>query len=291
MNHRAVRVVAFAAVAYGLAWSWWLPIAAKHQVVVIGGWPTHLPGLLAPAVAAVVVTAFWYGRSGLQALAARVLRWRIGWWWLVALSPLGLLAATIGVQSIVGGGPANFADYWHINGFPVSWGLAGTLMLLLFINALGEETGWRGFLQTELQRHLRPRWAILIVAGIWAGWHAPLFAILSSYRGFTLGTMVGFVIGLASGAVVLGWLYNRTGSVLAVAVWHATYNLCAATPAAGGLLAAVSTTLVIAGAVALVATDIVKHGRILEPCADAGAAPVAWSRPGPRPVAMAARHP
>jgi len=222
VNRPAARALVFVLIAYALAWSWWIPIALRHQVVVIGGWPTHLPGLLAPAVAAVVVTALWSRRRGLRDLAGRVLRWRIGWWWLVALSPVAVLAVTVAIRSLVDGGPADIADYWHINGFPVSWGLAGTLLLLVFVNALGEETGWRGFLQTELQRYLRPRWAILVVAGVWAGWHAPMFAILSSYRGFTAGTLVGFVIGLGSGAVVLGWLYNRTGSVLAVAVWHAT---------------------------------------------------------------------
>jgi membrane protease YdiL (CAAX protease family) len=277
MNRPAVRVLVFVLIAYGLAWSWWIPIALRHQVVVIGGWPTHLPGLLAPAVAAVVVTALW-SRRGWRDLTGRVLRWRIGWWWLVALSPLVVLLVTIGLQSLVDAGPADRADYWRINGFPVSWGLAGTLLLLLVVNALGEETGWRGFLQTELQRYLRPRWAILVVAGVWAGWHAPMFAILTSYRGFSAATLVGFVIGLASGAVVLGWLYNRTGSVLAVALWHATYNLCSATAAATGPLAAVSTTLVIAGAVVLVALDIARAGRVLAPCADA--APLAAEASG-----------
>lgn len=285
MNRPGARVLVFAVIAYALAWSWWIPIARRHQVVVIGGWPTHLPGLLAPAVAAVVVTALWSRRRGLRDLAGRVLRWRIGWWWLVALSPLAVLVVTVGIQYLVDSGPTDPADYWRINGFPVSWGLAGTLLLLLVVNAMGEETGWRGFLQTELQRYLRPRWAILVVAGVWAGWHAPLFAIVSSYRGFTAATLVGFVIGLASGAVVLGWLYNRTGSVLAVALWHATYNLCSATTAAAGLLAAVSTTLVIVGAVVLIVTDIVRHGRVLAPSpAAAGLAAVPIDRPT-RPVA------
>jgi CAAX protease family protein len=142
------------------------------------------------------------------------------------------------------------------------------LVLLVVVNGLGEETGWRGFLQPMLQRVLPPRLAILAVAAIWAGWHAPLFAILTTYRGFTPLTLVGFGIGLTCGAVVLGWLYNRTGSILAVAVWHAVYNMTAATDAAHGLIAAVSTTAVIITAVGLVIADVATHGRVFAVPAD-----------------------
>jgi uncharacterized protein len=40
---------------------------------------------------------------------------------------------------------------------------------------------------------------------------------------------------------VLTSLYNGTGgSILAVAVWHASYNLAAATTAADGIIAAIA---------------------------------------------------
>jgi hypothetical protein len=52
---------------------------------------------------------------------------------------------------------------------------------------------------------------------------------------------------------VLTSLYNGTGgSILAVAVWHASHNLAAATTAADGTLAAVATACVIFWAVSLV---------------------------------------
>jgi membrane protease YdiL (CAAX protease family) len=100
-----------------------------------------------------------------------VLRWRIGWWWLVAVSPLALLALGCAALAITGHAVPAWADLWRINGFP-TWGPVGVLALLVVLNGFGEEVGWRGYLQPTLQRRLRPVPAMLIVAVIWAGWHA-----------------------------------------------------------------------------------------------------------------------
>ena len=75
----------FFALSYALSWSWAVPLAAAHLVVRRGvGWPTHLPALLGPAIAAVVVTAWTMGRPGVRDLLARLTRWRVpfagGWW-------------------------------------------------------------------------------------------------------------------------------------------------------------------------------------------------------------------
>jgi uncharacterized protein len=77
--------------------------------------------------------------------------------------------------------------------------------------------------------------------------------MLPSYGDFGPLAGLGFVIGLTAGAFVLTAIYNGTGgSVLAVAVWHALYNLCAATEAGDGPVAAVVTGCVIFWAVRLI---------------------------------------
>ena len=253
-------VVVYAALAYGISWAYWLPLAWAGRLVV-GGWPTHLPGLAGPAAAAVVVSLVFGGREAVERLAGRVLRWRVGWWWLVAVSPLLLVLGDLAVRGAAGDGVLALREFGEMNGLP-QWTAIGVAILLV-VTGLGEETGWRGFLQPVLQRRMRPLLAVLVVAAIWAAWHAPLFLIVANYRGFTPATLVGFAVGLACGAIVLGWLYNRTGSVLAAAVWHASYNLTAATAASHGLLAAISTTAVIAGAAALVVADLLTRGRVL----------------------------
>lgn len=51
-------IAAYLVLACAASWAWWLPMALTGSVARPGvGWPTHLPGLLGPALAAVAVTA------------------------------------------------------------------------------------------------------------------------------------------------------------------------------------------------------------------------------------------
>jgi membrane protease YdiL (CAAX protease family) len=62
----------------------------------------------------------------------------------------------------------------------------------------------------------------------------------------------GWIIGLMAGAVVLGWLYERTASsLLIVAMFHTLLNMASATLATEGLPAAVTTTAVIIWAIVI----------------------------------------
>src|SRR5262245_50881140 len=68
-----------------------------------------------------------------------------------------------------------------------------------------------------------------------------------------LRILPGFLLGVLAGAIVLSWLYNSSGgSVLTAALWHASFNFVTASPNAGGVVAAVTSTLVIAWAIAVV---------------------------------------
>jgi hypothetical protein len=113
--------------------------------------------------------------------------------------------------------------------------------VLVLIGGLGEETGWRGYLQPTLQRRFGPLAATGIVASVWAGWHLPQFFLIQTYQGFSIAMLPVFLLGMAGGAVVLTWLFNHTRSILACAVWHGLYNLAGASAAASagsGVIAA-----------------------------------------------------
>jgi hypothetical protein len=69
----------------------------------------------------------------------------------------------------------------------------------------------------------------------------------------TVPTVIGgFGLGICAGAIVLSRIAQRTGgSVLAAALWHALYNMTSATAASRGVIAAVTTTCVMAWATVL----------------------------------------
>jgi membrane protease YdiL (CAAX protease family) len=250
-------LAAFFALAYALSWAWAIPLAAAHLMVRQGqGWPTHYPALLGPAIAAVIVTAWTMGRPGVRDLLARMARWRVpARWWLVAVSPAAFLALALLLMAATGKALPNVAEFGRFSGTPAI-GLAGVL-LLIFAGALGEETGWRGYALPQLQRRFSPLASSLILAVLWFGWHLPQFFLIATYRNFGAGGYVGMFLGLACGAVVLTWLYNRSGgSILLVAVWHGLYNLVVGTQAATGMLAAVVSTLIMIQAVALIVLDL-----------------------------------
>lgn len=72
----------------------------------------------------------------------------------------------------------------------------------------------------------------------------------------TAGTMVGLFLAMLGGAFVLTWIFNRTGgSVLLVALWHASFNLVTGTHACRGTLAAIVSIAVMIFGYALAAAD------------------------------------
>ncbi|MDQ1483216.1 MAG: protease family protein [Actinomycetota bacterium] len=249
-------LVVFFVLAYALSWAWVIPLAVSQQVVDRGqGWPTHYPALLGPTVAAFLVVAATSGRLGMAELLRRMVLWRVGWrWWLVAFSPAAFGGIAFLGSWVSGLSLPRAADFGLFSGVPTT-GLP-VVFLLVILGALGEETGWRGFALPRLQHRFSPLVASLILAALWALWHLPLFFVIATYRGMGIAQYDGFVLGLSCGAIVLTWVYNRSGgSILLVAVWHGVFNLVSGTQAATDVIAAVVSTLIMAQALLLVGLD------------------------------------
>jgi uncharacterized protein len=146
------------------------------------------------------------------------------------------------------------AAFGRFSGMPAI-GLVGVLLLIL-VGALGEETGWRGYAQPQLQRRFSPLASSLILAVVWLGWHLRQFFVIATYRESGPVQYVGMFLGLACGAVVLTWLYNRSGGrILLGIIWHGLYNVMGAARAATGMLAAVVGTLIMIQGVVLIGLD------------------------------------
>ncbi len=218
-------LTAFVVLVFPLGWAILaVPALAFHGVIPGGrGLPVEMFALaltlLVMLPAAVWVVSATEGRRGVRALFARTFRWRfpIGWWAAV-LFAVPVMSIAVGAAL---GRSVTTADLAAvlIDGF-----LVGFLLPLVLVN-LWEETVWAGFVQTRLEeRHGLLVGALLTSIGF-AGIHLPMvFAaeLSASSLAESLGFLVvaAVVFRLTAGVVMRG----AAGSVLAVAVLHASWN-------------------------------------------------------------------
>ena len=247
---RGHSLLLFFVLAYGLSWAVELLLALRARGLITASipWWLHYLGAYGPMLAAIVVTGVTGGRDGLRELFGRMFKWRVRpVWWLVALAPLVLYAMLAVVLWFIQRQWPDLAALGQIDFLP-NLGV-GALFVWFLTFGLGEETGWRGFALPRLQRGRSALSATLILWVLWALWHLPLFFYL-----YDATILVGFLLGLLAGAVVFTWLYNSSGgSVLLVAVWHASFNLVTGCLACKtGVAAAVVSTLVMVWAVVVV---------------------------------------
>jgi membrane protease YdiL (CAAX protease family) len=212
-----VAVAIFLALTFGLAW---LPFLA--QIAGLGEvGPVLMP--IAPAIACIVVRR-WVTREGFwdAGLRTRLRNWPI--YLLVLVWPLGAAISTTLVTLGLRLRPPGYALPWGAAG--PSW---STLALWIATSILvapiimGEELGWRGYLQLRLFPG-RPLAAALVTGFIWGIWHYPL--ILSSGEptdSITL-TLITLPVATMTFSVFLGWVRSVTGTVWATSLAHASNN-------------------------------------------------------------------
>ena len=179
------RAAAFTLLAYGFSWAWWIPLALDGTAIDFGqAAPRYVLGLVGPLVAALVVTAATDGGTAVRSLVARMVRWRVAPRWypisVAGCSVCWLLATAITVAT--GGSVPSLEDMGLVPGLPATSVLVVWLYAVL-VNGLGEETGWRGFLQPLLAAELPPAHRGLVGVGDLGGVAAPAALGADQLRG------------------------------------------------------------------------------------------------------------
>jgi membrane protease YdiL (CAAX protease family) len=186
-----------------------LPLPVAIALAVIGGW--------GPGLAALVATAGESGRVGVRELLRQFRRWSVGpFWFVIALlgpALLGLIALIV-TAATGGATPA----HWFALPRPR---LAG-----LLVGPWGEELGWRGYAQPQLQKNIGAFAASLVVGTTWSVWHywpvlTPAGGHLSEFLSASFLTWLAYEL---ANSVMMAWLYNRTGGSLPIA-WAAHAGL------------------------------------------------------------------
>jgi membrane protease YdiL (CAAX protease family) len=227
---QSVRASACTYFAIALGWSWlfWAAHAGSGGAGEPSGSPLFLIGGAGPFLAAVALTSlresaevrrsFW-----IRVVDARRIR---GAWWLAALLLHPALVALAFATEVALGGARPALD--------APLGSAGaTLGLVVFafwFGPLPEEIDWRGFALDRLRSRLGPVAASLVLGGVWALWHVPLFFVPHTFQaGLEPGSLRSgiFLASLLPLSVLIGWVYEGTArSTLAAALVHFSGNLC-----------------------------------------------------------------
>ncbi|HET6797820.1 MAG TPA: CPBP family intramembrane glutamic endopeptidase [Gemmatimonadales bacterium] len=280
MTRRARAIGLYALVAYGVTWAVWLPyvLAAREGRELPSPYLYYLASF-GPLAGAMVAEAYERGTPGIQDLLNRLLDpTREPRWILVGLfSPLVLPLVAALVLFSAGQGWPEWSEVGITSRAP-GMGPFATWLLMILSFGIGEEVGWRGFLLPRLQHGRSALAATARLTLIWAGWHTPAFLFREGYVGLGISGITGFLLGLAAGAVVLTALYNASnGSVLAVALWHGSWNWVATSDGLQGPWVAVMTAVVMLAAPVLIgrwgARDLAPRPRtIIPPLSDPSAA-------------------
>lgn len=227
-------LTSFFVLAFVLTWLGWSPWFLSEVGVGLlpydgGEFSTllNLVGLvLGPTLSAFVVTGATEGRDGVRRLLRRIVLWRVGFgWYLFVLAgiPTIMLISTV----IMPGALASF-DAEVVPTVLFLYVVAG--LFFLFVGGpVFEEIGWRGFALPRLQRLYSPLIGSVVLGGLWALWHLPLFLIpdWDTPHGSLLDVALFAILAVAM-TVVFTWVFNNTkGSVLLAILAHGSLNVSA----------------------------------------------------------------
>ena len=108
----------------------------------------------------------------------------------------------------------------------VTWLSAAGLMInfpLTFIAFLGEEYGWRYYLQPIMQKKFGLRLGVVLVGVIWGLWHTGAdFMFYSTTTGPQL--LVTQILTCVSMGIFFGYVYMKTQNIWAIAIMHFINN-------------------------------------------------------------------
>lgn len=166
--------------------------------------------VMIPTIVAFVLVTLMQGRQGTVAFLRQTFRWRIQLkWYVIALVVGGIVPVGTSVLALVTG---------RISVIEIAAPTAFVIAIFLF--ALLEEIGWRGFALRRLLDQHTPFTATLIVGIPWALLHFALWVVF-----------VPDVSPIAEGLLVLTfalphtWIFVRSGrSVLVATVLHGAIN-------------------------------------------------------------------
>jgi membrane protease YdiL (CAAX protease family) len=214
---------------------------------------------------------------GLVRLGGRCLprRAQFGWIAFALASPLLLFSVSAYALSLATTNHVDWANVGRSIEYPaLSRGAYCLANIVCY--GFGEEVGWRGFALPRLQARHSALTSALLVSGVWAAWHLPLFAFAGGLSSMGIGGAVGWLFSLITGSVLMTCLFNSSGgSILAVALFHGTLDIVMTSPMNGPLPSVMGAIITICGLTVLLVfgrTNLARSPRVQDAAASVSAA-------------------
>jgi CAAX protease family protein len=235
-------IPAYLVIAFGFSWAF----TGLVSVSIMFG----LIALFGPAIAAVIVS---WADGTLGEIRSRTTAWRQPASTYLAAVGIPFAVAAVGAVALVLAGVMDWMGLGSISAIEV----------VIFVLVIGEEIGWRGFLQPRLRARMGLLESSFVVGGVWVLWHLPIYLQAAS----PLADFAIFAWWVIPLAVVMGFVTERARySVIVATVMHGAANI--ATPI---LLPGVDSqvVLLVTGAVYVaLAAGLVIRSRLARPAMD-----------------------
>ncbi|PFE21985.1 CPBP family intramembrane metalloprotease [Bacillus anthracis] len=106
-----------------------------------------------------------------------------------------------------------------------SWGILIYFFVENFLaGPLGEELGWRGFAQIELQKKYSPLKASIIIGFWWGMWHLPIWFTTGFVGMDLIKYILFFMISIISIKIVMTAFYNLNQNLIIPIIIHQFFN-------------------------------------------------------------------
>ncbi len=211
-------ILLYTVLTFGFSWSLWIPRMLNPELPAAG--LLGVLGPFGPSLAAVLSVIILQGPGEVAGLVKKIVRFRFSPWiylFILALGPV--LNALVFLFSTI------FLGYSFDSMFLKDPAMIpiGFFYILVLGGPLGEELGWRGYLQERGEALAAPFYTSIGIGIVWAVWHLPLF--------FTPGTVQfvlpfwQFLLQSIVLAVLYTWVnWKSGGSVFAAILFHTSLN-------------------------------------------------------------------
>jgi uncharacterized protein len=206
------------------SWTLWLLMILSNKGLLPFKFPTNFLGSFGPAVGALLVTGIIHGKTGLKNILKSLINWKTSAWTYIfsIFFIIAVYSLTICVSYIID------PSMIKLQKLP---GIAEIIIYFFLIailgGPLGEEIGWRGFLQPELLKRFNPTLTSLFIALIWLIWHIPLFWLEGAVQ--EGGSIIYFALSVFAMAFLFTLLYIKSnGSLLLAVLFHTMINYISA---------------------------------------------------------------